>query len=586
MGVPTFFHWLVSKFEELMLHSRFPFGDAPDALYIDLNCAIHPAVKADPNMKLSDMPAAVLTYLKNIVDFTNPKKLLFIAIDGVAPRAKMEQQRARRYKSVRETKLVREIKKRYGRPVSDNLIDFNMISPGTEFMATLSIEIENYINEMLKTEWKDLEIHLSDASVPGEGEHKIMDHIRKYGKTYQNLSIYGLDSDLIFLSMINCPCPTALVRESVQFGKHTTDMTFLSIDHLKETIVSIMSPIVNFTELEGVEIFNSFQFEPPPICQTGFYRGSPTDRHKLVIDYAFICFLLGNDFVPHIPSLSIRDGGLDCVIQAYKVVSWRLGTFLVGADGMTVSQKFLSQLLKELSLIEDRLLLEAESHKSDRVERFHRKMFRLEPFDREIEDMNYVENKYTDVVRSGTDGWRSRYYQHHFGITSRNHVEFTAHVRPISVKFLEGMMWTLLYYQGKHNNWSWWYCYEEAPTISDLRNALADIDLNRLSFASDGPVTPFVQLLAILPPESADLLPHEVGSIMTTRSSDFHYMYPLRIELSILGKRFLWECKPRLPEIDIDALKSVVSKIHTQRIRMLPKTYNRNVFGLDKSWKP
>lgn len=606
MGVPTFFHWLVSRFEELILHKKFPGGtENPDALYIDLNCAIHPAVKADPNMKLADMPNAVLTYLKNIVKFTNPQKLLFIAIDGVAPRAKMEQQRSRRYKSVRESKLIRDIKKRHAQPVpaNDDVVDFNMISPGTEFMTVLAREIERFIVELKKTEWKHLQIHFSDASVPGEGEHKIMHHIRNFGHGLENIAIYGLDSDLIFLSMLNCGKPTALVRENKEFGKFGTTTThqgggpgesrfpqmqpevgmiFLSIDHLKDTLISIMSPIVSFTELEGVEIFNNFQFEPPPVPCTKFYTGSAEDRHRLVLDYVFICFLLGNDFVPHIPSLSIRDGGLDSVIQAYKVTSWKLGTFLVGSDGLTINLKFFVAMLKELTAVEDKLLVEAKSSKIERIERFNRKLYHLKPFEREIEDMNYVENKYTDIVQPGTDGWRTRYYLHHFGIPFRHKTEFARHLEPICLRFLEGMMWTLGYYQGKHNNWSWWYNYEEAPTLVDLLNCLQHTDLNSIAFPNDEPVSPFVQLLSILPPESSDLLPKEIGGIMTARDSDLHYMYPLKIEISIQGKRFLWECKPRLPEIDAEALVGLVGKIHGQRSRMSPDIYQRNVFGKSK----
>ena len=50
-----------------------------------------------------------INYIKFILKKVNPK-LLFVAIDGVAPTAKMNQQRLRRYKSILDKKQIKEIK--------------------------------------------------------------------------------------------------------------------------------------------------------------------------------------------------------------------------------------------------------------------------------------------------------------------------------------------------------------------------------------------------------------------------------------------------------------------------------------------
>ena len=109
MGVPSYFSWLVKK-QPQIIQDVYP--DQVDILYLDLNCAIHPAVKAEP-MTLDMMPEAVWQYILTIVNRVTPKNLLYVAIDGVAPAAKMKQQRARRYKSILDKNLHNKLARKY-----------------------------------------------------------------------------------------------------------------------------------------------------------------------------------------------------------------------------------------------------------------------------------------------------------------------------------------------------------------------------------------------------------------------------------------------------------------------------------------
>lgn len=586
MGVPSYFYWLVSRFEDVILHHEYPYEKDIGYLFLDFNSQIHPAVKADPNMKLADMYQAVIKYLETIVEFAKPTKGIYIAIDGVAPRAKMEQQRARRYKSVKEKKATDEIKRRHGEKIIDQGIDFNMISPGTEFMQVLTQRLLDYIKERKKDSWKEIKIHLSDASVPGEGEHKIMNFIRKAEPgSLGNIAIYGLDSDLIFLSMLNCPTETVLVRENIQFGNRfkstheETGYTYLCVDHLKEILVKIMSPLVSFSELEGAGIFNDFDFQEPDRMRTKYYKGTDQDDRRLIMDYVMICYFLGNDFLPHIPSLIIRDGGLNFVIQAYKVVSWKLGNYLVNPDQVSINQTFLKMFLQQLATIEQDFLEYAAEQREVRIGKFEKRMhFTNDKLKRELDEFNYVENKCEDVIRYHEPGWRNRYYNYHFHICNRHQSEFNKRIQPIGHSFLEGVKWSLLYYQGEHSNWTWYYKYHAAPLVSDLLTSLDTFNFNEFVFPENKPVLPFVQLMSILPPESSKLLPYFIGDLMKSRA--LHEMYPLKIELSMIGKKYLWECKPLLPDINMEKLSNLVLRVFNQKYQFTTSIRKRNSHGI------
>ena len=220
---------------------------AVDNLYLDMNGIIHPCChpidKPQPKSEI-EMFNLIFEYTDKIINIVRPQQTLYLAIDGVAPRAKMNQQRSRRFRTAidAEEKVQREasIRNKWadegikftGKPTqnTDTVFDSNVITPGTEFMHNLSKALQLYIVERLHStdKWKNLKVIFSDAFVPGEGEHKILDFIRSQrAQPEYNINtshcIYGADADLIMLGLSTHEPHFYILRESVEQDMHQKD---------------------------------------------------------------------------------------------------------------------------------------------------------------------------------------------------------------------------------------------------------------------------------------------------------------------------------------------------------------------------
>jgi len=92
----------------------------------------------------------------------------------------------------------------------------------------------------------------------------------------------------------------------------------------------------------------------------------------LIDDIVFLCFFVGNDFLPHLPSLDIRVGALDYLFNVYKRILPSLGDYITNHGGQ-VNLSRVDVILAEVGSIEDYVFTmkhENEVREKERREQF------------------------------------------------------------------------------------------------------------------------------------------------------------------------------------------------------------------------
>ncbi|EGE82136.1 alkaline phosphatase D [Blastomyces dermatitidis ATCC 18188] len=356
MGVPKFFRWMSERYpaiSQLIAENRIP---EFDCLYLDMNGIIHNCTHKDsdsPTFRMTEdkMFIAIFNYIEHLYGKIKPKKLFFMAIDGVAPRAKMNQQRARRFRTALDAEVAKEkaIKQGIEMP-KEEAFDSNCITPGTEFMAKLTQQLKYFINKKVSedVEWQGVEIVLSGHEVPGEGEHKIMEYIRQskaqpgYHPDVRHC-LYGLDADLIMLGLLSHDPHFCLLREEVTFGRQSQKKS-KELEHQNFYLMHLCM-VREYLELEFQELeeADALQF--------------PFDLERVIDDFILMAFFVGNDFLPNLPNLHINEGALAWMFKIYKQVLPKLGGY-INEQG-TINLERLGVLLDSLSDVEFRFF-EAE----------------------------------------------------------------------------------------------------------------------------------------------------------------------------------------------------------------------------------
>lgn len=545
MGIPKFYRWLSERYPLI----GQPISNIPeiDNLYLDMNGIIHTSSHSNtlshliPHLssasEIREMLRKAFAYIEMLFQIVKPKKLFYLSLDGVAPRAKMNNQRERRYKFIHEVQEFIEKEKKSGKLTVDDWFDSCNISPGTDFMKNLNKHVLCFIKwKMVNDEnWRKIQVVFSGSDVPGEGEHKIMTYIRN-NRTSPNTKhcIYGLDADLILLSLITHEPYTIILREEVSIGS-----------------VRSLPPRKNVTDLPKFEIlFINLLRE---YLRLEFSCLAEIDLERLIDDFVVLMLFVGNDFIPRLPTFEINEGAIDKLFTLYKM-KWSSIGYL--SHSGTINWRALQEFLVEFPKYEYEVLFNriksTNSRKNETPIMPTNKTLNIkEILSNAKKGEEEVKEEGNDVVydspatkslketldvylKRGIDHLKKFYYSFVLGLDLDSTPD---RISQMVKKYLEGLQWVMNYYFKGPTDWQWFYPFHYAPMISDFIN----IELSCDQFERREPFFALEQLLGVIPPGAKNLLPAAYAQLMDDPELvDFFPQRP-QIEYDPMCAKVGWE---------------------------------------------
>jgi len=298
------------------------------------------------------------------------------------------------------------------------------------------------------------------------------------------------------------------------------DFVFLELELLRELLAGTMRPSMSADTL-------GFEWEV----------------ERAVDDFVFMCMLVGNDFIPGMPHLSVEDGALDKMLRTYTDILPSLGGFLTHKETLHFG----------------------------RFERFVQQLARTEKVHFEMKAGNAAR-------RSGAEppvNHKQRYYLEKLGLHPKDAEGRQALVQA----YLEGLSWCLAYYHKGCNSWNWFYPDFYAPLATDLTGLESyDVELT-----PGKPFPPLAQLLSVLPPQSSSLVPEPYRELMLSPTSPVFDAFPADFELDANGKRNEWEAIALLPFIDEKRLLAAAAAMQS---RLTTAEAARNIPGTPNVFRP
>ena len=522
MGIPSYYTYLIKNYTKL-IKKISGFQKKVNYFYLDSNSIIYDSLfTIDVNKKNieDEIIKNVCLKIDEYIKIIQPTDGVYISFDGIAPVAKLKQQKERRFKS----KLLESIIKEQI-DVKKSSFDRACITPGTEFMRKVDIKIKEFFKNR-EGLYGVKKIVFSGSMERGEGEHKIFGVLRNIKDTNEKIHVvYGLDADLIILALNHMEYSKNiyLFRETPEFIKSVN----IDIDPNELYLMETSSLMTYIIETMVDKIYMK--------------------EEKLIKDYVFLMMFMGNDFLPHFPSLNIRTFGIDTILTTYKNILGKKKLRLIG-DNNVIEWRNVREMVAELARIEhenlkneyrirDRISRNIKIREKEEKKKLEMKINMIPMIDREKEYYIDPHNRY----------WENRYYE-----TLFNTRRTDENIEKISINYLEGLLWNMTYYTSGCLNWRWTYKYSYPPLFVDLLRFIPLWDIDLIN-GNDENITFNEQLAYVLPKESLGLLNETIREKV-----ELYKLNKEDVNIKWSFCKYFWECHIDFKEEKLEDISMLV----------------------------
>ncbi|MBI96544.1 hypothetical protein CL656_05310 [bacterium] len=454
MGIPVYFSHIIKEYNFIL--KKIQHLEHFDVFFLDANSIIYDVyyslINNSNNHTINNLENKIIENTINKINFVinlfNVEKEVVVCFDGVAPLSKLKQQRERRFKSWIKSDITEE----------QNKWNTCSITPGTQFMKKLNEQLDNYkLNYYKLNNDRKEKITILDSRFNGEGEQKIFDYLKNHYPNPNQISttmmkvnlkicIYGLDSDLIMLSLLhnNFYNSIYLYRETPEFIKNLNK----NFDPNEKYLLNINSLSNCLTKtLYGTDTFH-------------FINNNNILSFRANINYIILFFMVGNDFVPHHPGLSLRLNAANDLIDIYKYFLQENDLFYILNNKFYIDWNTVKIVMKELAKKEFDNMNEYYEYKINIKNKIMKNDKIMKKKDEVLNYIPIFNNENEKFILSNKDVSSLRYYIHSFGSNYN--------VKDISYHYLKNLEWNFFYYLGQEEcNYNYYYPYYHAPLFND-----------------------------------------------------------------------------------------------------------------------
>jgi 5'-3' exonuclease len=522
MGIPSFYRQLCRRFPRIISSGPRP---GADWLCLDFNCAMYYVLRKMPPVSSAatpvaweaDFATAIADYMREIILLARPTVGVYVSCDGVVCAAKRRQQRLRRFKGPWITTAERQI----SGDAADSSIkwDQNALTPGTAFMAHLGTVL---VREGARIAAKEgIQVVVSTTSEPGEGEHKLLSAMRTVSPAPRSCVIYGLDADLILLSMLlgtDTGAEVHLMREAQEFEGR--------------------GPEGSAAEWRCLSVGDLVRVLLPPVAATT----------SGIRDFVAGMSLLGNDFLPRSLTKTVRDHGIPSLIAMLSTHVWSRGLTLVEPSGGLNRRALLAIVeawaaTEEVDMMDSVRAAARAAHQSTGIG--------ATPAETALREWSAQPAQWASLTRMfGPDkrslhpNWRGIYASWSVGSPAN---------------YCAGLAWVWDYYSGRAVDQGWVFDEHLPPSWADiaahLRSATTSMVVEAPPVEYPTPLPEWIHLLAVLPMDSLHrLLPAKKHTLARTHP----WYWPTSWSLFDVGRSQMWECEAVIPLIPERTLRSLI----------------------------